>query len=250
LSGDTGSLQSDAYEVYTKPGVKGRNHAGCWAHARRKFTDAGKAAPKEAPCAQSLEMLGIIAKLYEVEKQARELDLQDTERLALRLKREVPSHLETIKKHLMSIRLRVLPQSLLAKACDDALNQWEHLVLYATDGTIEIDNNWRENAMRPVALGRKNWLHFGSQESGPVVAAILSLIASAQRAGLNVRVYLADVLRRMADPDFKSTQINELLPKKLAPGLITAPEAHPVLESKTGLVTGLRSSDFFVRNAG
>jgi hypothetical protein len=73
--------------------------------------------------------------------------------------------------------------------------------------------NWCENAMRPLALGRKNWMHLGSEESGPVVAAILSVIASAERAGLNVRVYLGDVLRRLANPEFKITQINELLPQ-------------------------------------
>jgi hypothetical protein len=217
LAGYTGLLQSDGYPVYTKAGQNGRGRAGCWAHARRKFMDASKAAPPGAPCAPCLEMAGLIAKLYDVEKEARALSLQGSERLALRVKCEVPEQLKVIQKRLVAIRQDALPQSLLGKACQYALNQWESLILYATDGTIEIDNNWCENAMRPVALGRKNWLHLGSQESGPVVAAILSVIASAERARLNVRVYLADVLGRLANPDFKITQINDLLPQNWRP---------------------------------
>jgi len=92
------------------------------------------------------------------------------------------------------------------------LNQSEKLVVYAQDGQIEIDNNWCENAMRDIALGRKNWMHLGSQESGPKVAAIMSVIASAQRAGHDVRRYLTAVLEKLADPEFKITQIETLLP--------------------------------------
>jgi hypothetical protein len=162
-------------------------------------------------------MAGLIAKRATVEDVARALGLQGAKRLALRLKREVPAQLKVIQQRLVAIRQDALPAGLLGKACQYALNQWESLALYATDGTIEIDNNWCENAMRPIALGRKNWLHLGSQESGPVVAAILSVIASAERAELNVRVYLADVLGRLANPEFRITQINELLPQNWRP---------------------------------
>ena len=112
----------------------------------------------------------------------------------------------------------LLPQSLLAKACDYALNQWEKLEVYASHGEVEIDNNWCENAMRPVALGRKNWLHLGSHESGPKVAAILTVLASAQRLRHNVRDYLGQVLEKLCDPvEFNITRIGELLPTRWKP---------------------------------
>lgn len=213
LAGYAGSLQSDGYEVYTKLGGQVSGHAGCWAHARRKFEDAAKAAPKEAPCRDSAAVLQLVAGLYAVEKQAREAGADAAARLALRQARGVPAQLAAILAKVTEVRRRVLPASLLGKACDYTLGQWPKLLVYAGNGEIEIDNNWCENGMRPIAVGRKNWLHLGSQESGPKVAAIMTVIASAQRAGHNVRCYLAAVLERLADPQFKITRINELLPK-------------------------------------
>jgi transposase len=212
LADFSGRLQSDGYEVYTELGRRLHSHAGCWAHVRRKFDEARKVAPKEVPCKSSQEVLELIGKLYLVEKEAREQGLDAAGRLALRQQRKVSEQLKGIKQRVMEIRQRVLPASLLSKACDYMLNQWEKLVVYAQDGQIEIDNNWCENAMRDIALGRKNWMHLGSQESGPKVAAIMSVIASAQRAGHNVRRYLTAVLEKLADPEFKITQIETLLP--------------------------------------
>ena len=207
-----GRLQSDGYEVYTALGRRLLNHAGCWAHVRRKFDEARKVAPKEVPCGRSQEMLDLIAKLYLVEKEAREQGLGEAGRLALRRQRKVSEQLQTIKDRVIAIRQKALPSSLLSKACDYTLNQWEKLIAYEQDGQIEIDNNWCENAMRDIAVGRKNWMHLGSQESGQKVAAIMTVIASAQRAGHNVRRYLTEVLEKLADPAFKITQIETLLP--------------------------------------
>jgi transposase len=214
LSDYTGRIQSDAYEVYTPIGKAAHSHAGCWAHVRRKFDETRKVAPKEAPCAESERVLGLIAGLYVVEAEARERGITGAEaRLELRQARDVEGKLEEIGKVIADIRAKALPASRLGKACDYALNQWSRLVIYARDGEIEIDNNWCENAMRPVALGRKNWLHLGSQESGPKVAAIMTVISSAQRAGLNVRDYLSDVLSKLSDPAFTTGQLASLLPE-------------------------------------
>lgn len=217
LAGYGGTLQSDGYEVYVKLGREVHAHAGCWAHVRRKFDSARKAAPKEVPCRESQDLLDEIAFLYLVEKEARTLGLNADERLRHRTGRAITAKLEALKTKIVSIRSRVLPASQLGKACDYALGQWEKLMVYTRDGRVEIDNNWCENGMRPIALGRKNWMHLGSQESGPKVAAIMTVIASAQRQGHNVRAYLSFVLRRLADPAFKTSSLPELLPTRWRP---------------------------------
>ncbi len=217
LAGYGGTLQSDGYEVFVKLGREVHAHAGCWAHVRRKFDGARKAAPKEVPCRDSQEILDEIAFLYLVEKEARAGGLNADERLRHRTGRGITAKLEALKAKIVSIRSRVLPASQLGKACDYALGQWEKLLVYARDGRVEIDNNWCENAMRPVALGRKNWMHLGSQESGPKVAAIMTVIASAQRLGHNVRDYLSFVLRRLSDPEFKTGSLPDLLPTRWRP---------------------------------
>ena len=103
-----------------------------------------------------------------------------------------------------------MPQSALGKACAYALGQWSRLILYTSHGEVEIDNNWCENAMRPVALGRKNWLHIGSEGAGPRIAAIMSVIETCRRMDINVRDYLTDVLPKI--PDWPAKKIAELTP--------------------------------------
>ncbi len=132
------------------------------------------------------------------------------------------------------MRSRVLPASQLGKACDYTLGQWDKLMVYTRDGRVEIDNNWCEpeqsgdrlpqaarrastasqNEMRPIGLGRKNWMHLGSEESGPKVAAIMTVIASAKRAGANVREYLAWVLPKLNDPATTEADLVEMLPAR------------------------------------
>lgn len=217
LAGYTRTLQSDGYEVYVHLTEDIHAHAGCWSHVRRKFDGARKVAPKDVPCRDSQDVLDQIAFLYLVEKEARSLGLTADERLRHRIKRGIAEKLAALKASILSIRSRILPASQLGKACNYAFGQWEKLMVYASDGRVEIDNNWCENAMRPIALGRKNWMHLGSQESGPKVAAIMTVIASAQRQGLNVRDYLSSVLPRLGDPEFKTGSLPELLPTRWRP---------------------------------
>ena len=201
-----GILQSDGYGAYDRIGGPGIRHAGCMAHARRGFVDALKVAPGDP---EAKAIIAQIGQLYAVEKQARESELSPRERAHLRNLRSV-SVLEDLKEKIISVRQGALPQSALGKACDYALGQWSRLILYASHGEVEIDNNWCENAIRPIALGRKNWLHIGSEPAGPRIAAIASVVETCRRLGINVRDYLMDVLPRI--PSWPAQRIAELTP--------------------------------------
>jgi transposase len=201
-----GILQSDGYAAYDHLGGPGITYAGCMAHARRGFVEALKVAPAD-PDAKAI--IAQIGQLYGVEKQARMFGLSPQERAHLRQLRSVPA-LALLQEKIIAVRQGVLPQSALGKACDYALGQWSRLIVYASHGEVEIDNNWCENAMRPVALGRKNWLHIGSEAAGPRVAAIASIVETCRRLGINVRDYLMDVLPRI--PSWPAKRIGELTP--------------------------------------
>jgi transposase len=224
-----GILQSDGYVVYDCLQGQEQRHAGCFAHVRRKFVEACQAAPKEVPCEPGLAVVASIGELYGIEERAKGLCLKGPARLEYRQQEELVEKLTQLKAQIVEVRAKaLLPKSLLARACDYALNQWEKLEVYAYHGEVEIDNNWCENAMRPVALGRKNWLHLGSHESGPKVAAIMTVLASAQRLGLNVRDYLQDILERMCDPvGFNITRLGELLPGRWQPTSVSRLEHGP-----------------------
>ena len=172
LGNFAGVLQSDGYAAYNHIGGPGIVFAGCWAHARRGFVEALKLAPEDL---RAKEIVAEIGRLYAVEQEARESGLTPAQRLQERLEHSAPA-LASLKEMLVETRQAVLPQSALGKACDYALGQWPRLTVYAGHGAVEIDQNWCENAMRPIALGRKNWLHIGSEEAGPRVAAIASVI--------------------------------------------------------------------------
>jgi transposase len=201
-----GILQSDGYAAYNHIGGKGITFAGCWAHVRRGFVDALKVAPEDANARAIIEEIG---RLYAVEKKAREGGLSPAQRLQERREHSVPV-LTALKEKLIQVRSAVLPQSALGKACDYALGQWPRLLVYTEHGEVEIDQNWCENAMRPIALGRKNWLHIGSEDAGPRVAAIASIVETCRRLGINVRDYLLDVLPRIAD--WPAKRVGELTP--------------------------------------
>ena len=115
-----------------------------------------------------------------------------------------------LKTRLVEIRQQIPPGGKLAQACDYALGQWSRLEEYLADGALEIDNNWCEGAMRPLALGRKNWLHIGSPEAGPKVAAIASIVETCRRLDINLRAYLTDVLPKLGD--WPSHRVAELTP--------------------------------------
>ena len=141
-------------------------------------------------------MLERIGRLYAVEKQAREQNLDRAGRLALRQQHSA-AEVATLKVRVTAVRAKGLPGSHLAKACDYALTLWPRLEVFLTHGQVELDTNLAENAMRPVALGRKNWLHIGNEKAGPKIAAIMSILATCQRLGIQAREYLLDVLPKL-----------------------------------------------------
>ena len=206
LGSFAGVLQSDGYVAYRNLGGPGLVFAGCWAHARRGFADTLKTCRGD-PAAT--EMLGLIARLYAVESRARAQGASAEERLAMRQAHSVPL-LAVIKDRLVALRQAALPAGGVGKACDYALGQWERLTVYAGNGEVEIDNNWCENAIRPLALGRRNWLSIGSEEAGPRVAAIASVFETCRRLGINVREYLLSVLPRL--PTWPAARVGELTP--------------------------------------
>jgi len=192
LKGFRGTLQTDGYGAYADLG-EGIVYAGCLSHVRREFVDAAKVAPLDPLPAEVIERIG---QLYAVEKQARQAALHPAGRLALRQAQSVPV-MAAIKERLVAIRQQIPPGSTLAKACDYALGQWSRLEEYLRDGRLEIDNNWCEGGIRPLALGRKNWLHIGSEHAGPKVAAIASIVETCRRLDINLRNYLRDVLPKL-----------------------------------------------------
>jgi hypothetical protein len=202
-----GVLQTDGYTGYDQVGEKGGIvHAACLAHVRRKFHEAHLIA-KSDPLPR--EILESIAALYALEACAREEKMDADTRLALRKAQSAPL-VKALKERLVEIRAAVLPKSALGKACSYALGLWPRLEVFLHNGRVEIDNNWCENGMRPIALGRKNWLHIGSPEAGIKIAAIASIFETCKRHGINVREYLLDVLPRIAD--WPSQRIAELTP--------------------------------------
>jgi transposase len=205
LKGFRGKLQSDGYGAYADLG-EGIVYVGCLAHARRGFVDGAKVSPLD-PLAP--EIIARFAQLYAVEKEARESALGPEARLALRQAKSVPV-MAALKTRLVEIRQQIPPGGKLAQACDYALGQWSRLEEFLRDGAIEIDNNWCEGSIRPLALGRKNWLHVGSPEAGPKIAAIASIVETCRRLDINLREYLRDVLPRLGQ--WPITRVGELTP--------------------------------------
>ena len=205
LQGFQGKLQSDGYGAYAKLG-EGIVYVGCLTHARRGFVEAAKAKPND-PLPK--EMIDLFAPLYGVEEQARRARLSAADRKALRQAQSLPL-MAALKKRLIEIRQQIPPGGKLAQACDYTLNQWSRLEEYLNDGRVEIDNNWCEGAIRPLALGRKNWLHIGSEQAGPKVAAIASIVETCRRLDINLRSYLSDILPKLGD--WPSHRVTELTP--------------------------------------
>jgi transposase len=194
LKGFVGTLQCDGYAAYDDLG-EGIVYAGCMSHARREFVDAAKVAPLDP---RPTEVIGRFGELYAVEQQARQMGLGAAQRLALRQSKSVPV-MASLKERLVGLRQELAPGGTLAKACDYTLGQWSRLEVYLKDGQIEIDNNWCEGAIRPLALGRKNWLHVGSEAAGPKVAAIASIVETCRRLDVNLRRYLMAILPTLGD---------------------------------------------------
>ena len=205
-----GLLQSDGYGAYDHIGGPKLVHAACWAHARRKFFDAVKLNPNDTT---SIQVVTQMDELFGIDAQARQEGLSQTDRHVLRLEKSKPL-LEQIKAAIQAARTGALPKSALAKACDYTLTLWSRLSRFLEYPELELSNNLAENAMRPVALGRRNWIHVGSKEAGPRVAAIISIVETCRRLRLPLRDYLSSVLPGLAD--FPSNRVAELTPKAWA----------------------------------
>jgi hypothetical protein len=185
-----GILQTDGYVAYDDVGGPKLVRVGCWAHARRKFVEAVKLNPKDA---EAIAMVTRMDALFLIDRDARQRELSAEERLAQR-KQHAEEWLTAIHETSLHLSREVLPKSALGQAVTYTLNQWAKLRRCFDYAEVELSNNLAENSMRPIALGRKNWLHVGSAQSGPKVAAILSVVESCRRLGVPVKEYLAAVL--------------------------------------------------------
>jgi len=190
-----GLLQTDGYVAYDGVGGPKLVHAACWAHARRKFFEAAALNPRDVAATR---MVARMDDLFGIDALAREQKLDHAARHALRLERAKPL-VEKIGEEVEAVRQASLPASALGKAANYTFSLWKKLTRFLEHPELELSNNLAENSMRPVALGRKNWIHIGSQQAGPKVAAILSIVESCRRMKIPIREYLASVLPGLAD---------------------------------------------------
>jgi len=204
-----GTVQCDGYDAYNRlaqrPGKEIRL-AYCWAHVRRKFNEALEGAPRTAGW-----MIKQIQLLYRIESRLREQKAGPALRQAVRASQSKPV-VERIKKActLLAQNKRFLPQDAISRAMAYAVAQMPGLAVYLEDGKIEIDNNLVENAIRPTALGKKNWLFIGEAQAGDRSAIVYTLIESCRRRGIDPYAYLKDVLTRL--PQMTIQQVPEILP--------------------------------------
>ncbi len=190
-----GLLQTDGYAAYDRVGGPKMVHASCWSHARRYFVDAVKLNKQDAASIRTVELMN---ELFAIDAQARNQNMDHAARHALRHEK-APPLLAQIRTHILEMSRTVLPKSAAGQACSYTLGIWKTLIRFLDYPQLELSNNLAENSMRGVALGRKNWIHIGSEQAGPRVAAILSVIESCRRLKIPVRNYLADILPGLAN---------------------------------------------------
>jgi hypothetical protein len=203
LSEWRGHLMVDDFGGYKALFTQGVTELGCLAHARRKFFDLNAA--QANPIAQ--EALARIAALYAIETQGRDMPVE--QRTQLRQEQAQPQ-LQALHDWLLQTRVTVANGGGTAKAIDYSLKRWSAYSRYAADGRLPIDNNPVENTIRPIAIGKKNWLFTGSERAGKRAAAIQSLLATAKLNGLDPAAWLRDTLEKL--PTCRNNQIDSLLP--------------------------------------
>lgn len=207
----SGVLLTDDYAGYKALYAQGNvREAGCWAHARRKFHEAARL--NHSQIAQ--EAVHRIAQLYAIEREVQTFSAD--QRLAVRQQRSGPL-LEAFKVWLLEQRVLLVKADVTAKAMDYTLRRWAALTLHLGDARIPVDNNAVENAIRPIALGRKNWLFVGSEQAGQRAATLMSLIESAKLNGHDAWAYLKDILTKL--PTWPNSRLHELLPHRWTPGI-------------------------------
>ncbi len=206
-----GMIQCDGYSAYQAL-IKRYGEillAGCLAHIRRKFYEAREQSPEVV-----MPILALIASLYRIERNLAEIEAPPDSRELVRGVHARPLVAE-LKDKILTEREKHLPQSKLGEALNYALNQWEEFERYLSDGSLEIDNNKIENAIRPAKLGLKNYLFFGGAEAGATSALFYTLVGNCKALGIDPELYLAEVLRRMTSTTTVE-QAAGLTPSKLA----------------------------------
>ena len=203
-----GSLVCDDYAGYKAGFAHGVTEAGCLAHARRKFFEL-HASSKSRVAESALQQIGMV---YEIEREVQEL--APDERQRIRQARSGPL-LDALHRWMLLTRQKITDGSATAKALDYSLKRWVALTRFVDDGRLPVDNNWIENQIRPIAIGRSNWLFAGSLRVGKRAAAVMSLIRSAKLNGHDPYAYLKDVLVRL--PTQRASLIGELLPHRWQP---------------------------------
>ena len=212
-----GAIQSDGYIVYEHfEGMEGKKLLGCWAHARRKFFEARKENEKLAN-----EALFYIGKLYDVEREADEMDEADEKpnyerRKSLRQGKAYPE-IRKFETWMEVNLLKCAPKSLMEEAISYTYKIIKKLSLYVTDGRYKIDNNMVENSIRPLAIGRKNYLFCGDDDAAQRAAVVYSLLATCKARGIDERTWLEDVLRRMPEYELGKKDCSDLLPGNWKP---------------------------------
>jgi transposase len=207
----SGYLQSDGYAGYNGLHRRGLVEVGCWAHARRKYHDCRSSDPERSHAA-----IAWIGRLYAVEREAREGTWDDARLMTARAERSRPA-LESFGAWLEGESKKVLPKSPIGEAIAYSRSNWVALTRYLEAPYLSIDNNATENAIRPIALGRKNWLHLGSDRGGKTAATLLSLVQSCKLLGNEPFAYLRDVLDRVST--HPASRVEDLLPdRRVWPG--------------------------------
>ena len=212
LEGYQGYLQTDGYGGYDDAGSQpGIVHAGCWAHVRRKFTDAQRPTKKAGSAEEALSR---IAKLYEIEKRLRALGLAE-EQFVARRRSEAEPILEGFHSWLSNKSQHVPPSTLIGKAVGYALSQWKKLLRYLDKAFLTPDTNLIENTIRPFVLGRKNWLFSGNPQGVYASAALYSLIETAKANGLEPYRYLRSIFEKLPHASTEDA-FRDLLPQNIS----------------------------------
>lgn len=207
-----GAIQSDGYCVYEHfEGMEGKKLLGCWAHARRKFFEARRENEKLAD-----EALFYIGKLYEAENDADKLDEADGKpdyerRKAMRQEKAYPE-IRKFERWMEVSLLKCPPKSLMEEAISYTYKIIKKLSMYVTDGRYKIDDNMVENSIRPLAIGRKNYLFCGDDDAAQRAAVVYSLLATCRARGVDERTWLEDVLRRIPEYELGKKDFSDLLP--------------------------------------
>ena len=212
LSDFKGTLQTDGTstvnKIFDRKNPSPPIRAGCLAHMRRRFFKA-----MEAGDALAVFPMKLIGQLYDIERAASQRALDAAERQKLREQKSAPL-MNALREHIEQLSYRAIPKSLLGKAVSYALHQWEPLTVFLSDGALAIDNNLTEQRIRPVAMGRRNFLFAGSDAGAHRLATLYTLMGSCDLAGIvDPWAYLRDVLDKLSR-DWPQSRIDELLPRQ------------------------------------